>query len=201
MRDDRQVKFNVTIAKYEYGQVVNYADMPPGHQHWVNNKSILESTRICEFVEDETLPEAEKESVKEDDVPTDLAVSEKEPEVVTTPPIDISVNSEMVDGTAEVLEASAEPTTQATLDDELKGLAKDTDDTKSSAEPTTNNGLSFNFDKGDPETPGDVVDDTQTPPITCLGKKADGNPCERSRLKSNGYCFQHQDQAPVKLPG
>ena len=151
MRDDRQVKFNVTIAKYEHEQVVNYADMPPGHQHWVNNKIVLESTRICEFVEDEILPEAEAESVKKNDVPIDLIVSEKEP------------------------------------------------DTKPSVEPTTSNGLSFDFDKGDSETPENASDDTQIP--TCRGKKADGSPCERFRLKSNGYCFQHQDQAPVKWPG
>jgi len=182
MRDERQVKFNVTIAKYKHEQVVNYTDMPPGHQLWVNNKSILESTRICEFVEDETLPEAEVKSVKEDDVSIDLAASEKEPEVAN-----YNINA-----------MDSESIDKALKEGGGKAI-QDIINTEPSAEPTTSNGLSFDFDKDDPETPEDVVDNTQKP--TCLGKKADGSPCERFRLKSNGYCFQHQDQAPTKLPG
>ena len=193
MRDDRQVKFNVTIAKYEHEQVVNYADMPPGHQHWVNNKIVLESTRICEFVEDEILPEAEAESVKENDVPTDLTVSEKEPEVVTTSYTITAMDSESID---QALKKGGEKAIQDIIN--TKPIPE-TEDTEPSAEPTTRNGLSFNFDKDYSETFENASDDTQKP--TCRGKKADGSPCERFRLKSNGYCFQHQDQAPGKWSG
>jgi len=40
------------------------------------------------------------------------------------------------------------------------------------------------------------TDDDQ---VFCKGVKADGSPCEFSgnRVRENGYCFMHQDQAPV----
>ena len=144
MRDDRQVKFNVTIAKYMHGQVVNYADMPPGHQLWVNDKCILESTRICEFVEDEKIVEVEPVLDPKNHVPTD-------------PP--------------DVEEDKVEPVVN---------------DTESTVEPKATNGLTFDFDK---------KDEVSKP--LCPGKNKDGSPCKRDKLSANGYCFQHQDQAPT----
>jgi len=55
-KNDREVRFNVTIAGYRHGQIVKYGDMPAGQQFWVDNKSILGSDRICEFL-DEIKPE------------------------------------------------------------------------------------------------------------------------------------------------
>jgi len=46
----RNVRFNVAIADYRPGQIVRYGDMPDGHRFWVDNKSILQTTRICEFI-------------------------------------------------------------------------------------------------------------------------------------------------------
>lgn len=31
---------------------------------------------------------------------------------------------------------------------------------------------------------------------TCLGIKNSGEPCARQNVEDNGYCFQHQGQAP-----
>ena len=35
----------------------------------------------------------------------------------------------------------------------------------------------------------------------CPGKNKDGSSCGRDKLKANGYCFQHQSQAPTGLTG
>ena len=51
----KQVKFNIAVADYRPGQIVNYFDMPVGHRHWVDTKGIMETTRICEFVDDPEL--------------------------------------------------------------------------------------------------------------------------------------------------
>ena len=51
----KKVKFNLAIANYRPGQIVDYDDMPPGHKFWIDNKDILGSDRICEFVKEETV--------------------------------------------------------------------------------------------------------------------------------------------------
>ena len=58
-KDKRKVKFNVAIAKYRPGQIVDYCDMPIGHQFWVDNEDILETTRICEFIQEKIVEEKE----------------------------------------------------------------------------------------------------------------------------------------------
>lgn len=89
--DKRKVRFNVAIAGYRHGQIVDYADMPPGHRFWVDNKSILTETLICEFIEPEVSvadvppaaaanePEAPAADVSEQEAPA--ASESNEPEV------------------------------------------------------------------------------------------------------------------------
>jgi len=72
VKNTKRVKFNVAIADYRPGQIVDYADMPDGHRFWVDNESILETTKIAEFIKEEAIskpePKLEKpEEVKEKD--------------------------------------------------------------------------------------------------------------------------------------
>ena len=96
----RNVRFNVAIADYRPGQVVRYGDMPDGHRFWADNKSILQTTRICEFTDEDPevaappektviIPEVEKPvETKADDMPdfdkaeTDVG-NEKTPDLTT----------------------------------------------------------------------------------------------------------------------
>ena len=85
-KDTRKVRFNIAIAAYKgkhpgyrHNEVVNYADMPPGHQFWVDNKSIIGSTLICEFIEDEPKPVGpETEPVKPEEKPVEPVIEEKQ---------------------------------------------------------------------------------------------------------------------------
>jgi len=61
-QDKRRVRFNIKIADYRHGQIVNYVDMPPGHRFWIDNKDILGASRICEFVNALGLTESEMEA-------------------------------------------------------------------------------------------------------------------------------------------
>jgi len=139
MEDKRRVRFNIAHAGYRPGQIVNYAEMPEGHRAWVDHKSILQSDRICEFIEDTRVLDL-----------LQTPEPEKEPDVDT----DASPESE----------AEQKPDT-------------DTDEIE--------NGLSFDFE---PDSK-----------LFCPGKNKDGSPCKRDKLRANGYCFQHQDQAPASL--
>ena len=71
----RNVRFNVAIVNYRPGQVVRYGDMPDGHRFWADNKSILQTTRICEFTDEDPEVAAPPEKVeksaetKADDMP------------------------------------------------------------------------------------------------------------------------------------
>ena len=138
MSDKRKVRFNLAHAGYHHGEIVNYADMPEGQRFWVDNKSILETPRICEFVEDE----------------------KKETEL------------EKVDKTDD-----------QQLKKELKNLK--------ATEKPKNNGLSFDFEK----------DKTVNDKPLCPGRNKDGNPCDATKLRPNGYCHRHRYQAPTGITG
>ena len=92
---DKKVKFNLAIAGYRSGQIVNYETMPPGHRFWVDNKDILGNTRICELVvkkektaaastktEPEIAPETVTEAAVEPppEIKTEAAVEEIKPD-------------------------------------------------------------------------------------------------------------------------
>jgi len=109
----RKVRFNINVADYKPGQIVNYEDMPPGHRHWLDTEGLMETTRICEYVE----------------VP------------------------------------------------KKKDIGSNFKDTK---------------------IPDPVPINQMSKPL-CPGKNKDGSPCGRDKLKANGYCFQHQSQAPTGL--
>ena len=163
MSDKRKVKFNVGIADYRQGQIVDYADMPLGHRFWVDNDSILLDTKICDFIK-EPEPETEKpDEVEKADPEADsqeVALSDKE----------------FTDELKGVLESTESETEPDLADSEPK------DDTKDKG-----NELSFNFE-------------SESKPI-CPSKNKDRSPCKRDKLRPNGYCFQHQDQAPTGLTG
>ena len=81
-KDTRKVRFNLAIPAYRdkhpgyrHNEVVNYADMPPGHQFWVDNKSIIGSTLICGFIEDEPKP---VEPVEPEKKPAEPVIEEKQ---------------------------------------------------------------------------------------------------------------------------
>ncbi len=72
------------------------------------------------------------------------------------------------------------------------GLSKDSEpelkkEPTTEPEKETDKSLSFDFK-------------SETKPL-CPGKNKDGSSCKRDKLKPNGYCFQHQHQAPTGLTG
>ena len=176
MRDERQVKFNVSIATYREGQVVNYTDMPPGHQFWVDNKDILGSDRICEFVEEKKASVAEPESI-----PVSVIKVEPAPEPVPKPIIKIEPEPEPES------ESNPEPEDNISETDNDKPVESEIEKKKS---------LDFDFDNFFNKAQNEEIATTQK---VCPGiEKKDGSPCTRTDLKENGYCWRHRFQAPVK---
>jgi hypothetical protein len=172
MYDKRQVKFNVTIAKYLHGQIVNYADMPPGHQYWVDHEDILGSDRICEFVKE----------VDEDKEKADAELKAKI-EAETRAKIKAE-NKVLAEAKADKERIAKEK--RAELQEKIEAEAKliiesektDADDDETETGNTT---LDFNF-----EPKEDAV---------CPGINPDETPCIRTKLRENGYCWPHRFQA------
>uniref|UniRef100_A0A6M3IXN5 Uncharacterized protein n=1 Tax=viral metagenome TaxID=1070528 RepID=A0A6M3IXN5_9ZZZZ len=79
-QEKRKVRFNIAIADYRPGQIVNYIGMPPGHKFWIDHEDILGATRICEFVNDLGLTESEMEAKDKADAAEAEALAKKEAE-------------------------------------------------------------------------------------------------------------------------
>ncbi len=172
MYDKRQVKFNVGIAGYKHGQVVNYADMPPGHQFWVDHESILGSDRICEFVEevDEDKEKAEAELKAKIEAETRAKIKAE--------------NKVLAEAKADKERIAKEK--KAELQDKIDAEAKliiesDKTDTNDNETETGNMTLDFNFE------PKEAA--------VCPGINSDDTPCVRTKLRENGYCWPHRFQA------
>jgi len=196
MRDDRQVKFNLNIAHYKPGQIVNYTDMPPGHQFWVDHEDILGSDRICEFVVDEVDDEKEKAEAKakveaEAKLKADEnAKIEAAAKVEAKRVADEKKDREEAEAKAK-LEAEAKLETDVTAntkaDEFLNDINKSQENEQADPETEKDNDLNFNFNA------------VSTDPKICPGVNArDDSPCESTKLKKNGYCWRHRFQAPAK---
>jgi len=209
-KDERNVRFNVAIADYRPGQIVKYADMPRGPQFWVDNDSILETTRICEFVEEEIPPETESilepdksEYMKnEEEDLTDENGGDTLPETESE-----DVINKMEDFIASF--DSDDPKEQKTNPDAESSSGKDSlnfDFDNGSILETTKDSLNFDYDNLDPidnvESKKNIADEFigLSSPI-CPGKNKNGSPCKSNKLKPNGYCHFHQMQAPTGLTG
>ena len=104
MVDTRKVRFNVAIAGHRPGQIVNYAEMPDGQKFWVDNESILQRDRICEFFEPKPDLDAEIKKVieqpaKEPEITSDITeepVVEKKEEIDESTPTESEKDSPVV---------------------------------------------------------------------------------------------------------
>ena len=88
-QDKRKVRFNIAIANYRPGQIINYTGMPPGHKFWIDHEDILGANRICEFVNDLGLTESEMEAKDKADVAEAEAIAKKEAEAKVESPDEI----------------------------------------------------------------------------------------------------------------
>ena len=177
MYDKRQVKFNVTLAKYRHGQIVNYADMPPGHQFWVDNKGILGSTRICEFVEevDEDKEKADAELKAKIEAETRAKIKAENKVLAEAKANKERIAKDKKDKESAKIQKKIEAEAKLIIESEQTD-ADDDDETE-----TGNTTLDFNFE------PKEVA--------VCPGINPDGTPCTRTKLRENGYCWPHRFQA------
>lgn len=184
MRDERQVKFNINIAHYKPNQVVNFTDMPPGHQYWVLHESIIGTDRICEFVVDKVDDEKEKADAKA------RAKADEDAKVEAAAKIEAKrIADEKKD--REDAEAKAKLETDVTAntktDEFLNNINKSQENEQADPETEKENDLNFNFNA------------FSTDPKICPGVNAkDDSPCESTKLKKNGYCWRHRFQAPAQ---
>jgi len=113
-QDKRKVRFNIAIADYRHGQIINYIDMPPGHKFWIDHEDILGANRICEFVNDLGLTESEMEAKDKADAAEAEAIAKKEVEAKVESPDEIKP--------VEIEETPKSPETEVSLETELDFL-------------------------------------------------------------------------------
>ena len=176
MYDKRQVKFNVGIANYKHGQVVNYADMPPGHQFWVDHESILGSDRICEFVKevDEDKEKADAELKVKIEAETRAKIKAENKVLAEAKADKERIAKDKKDKESAKIQEKIEAEAKLIIESEKT----DADDDETKSDQTI---LNFNF-----EPKEDAV---------CPGINPDDTPCVRTKLRENGYCWPHRFQA------
>jgi len=90
----RQVKFNLAIAGYRPGQIVNYDDLPVGQQFWIDNKDILGTQRICEFLPGESI--AETNIAETNQAKINALFKEDDPKIETELKPEINIKDEAI---------------------------------------------------------------------------------------------------------